>query len=140
MRSTRQRASIGTGSPIKCLDVIRVLHVALNAIENQIIRRERSVRSHPNAGKPWLLEDDQALARDFDAGKWVVESRKLSNGQRVPSRVHLVKSGKYPTVTRPTRLISKAVSRKLLIDSAIGAGETFWARRASSLDAGILNL
>ena len=54
--------------------------------------------------------------------------------------LHLVKSGKYPTVTRPTRLISKAVSRKLLIDSAIGAGETFWARRASSLDAGILSL
>ena len=45
-------------------DVIRALHTILAALS------EKKLKPQPeNAGKPWTSEDDNVLARMFDAGK-----------------------------------------------------------------------
>jgi hypothetical protein len=61
----------GPGSPLEAADVVRALHVALNAIDSQIRTQERrsSKQSLPNAGKAWSPEEDREVVSAFESGR-----------------------------------------------------------------------
>lgn len=47
-------------------EVIRALHMALDALEKELKRKTR--KQPENAGKPWTDEQDAELCRMYDAG------------------------------------------------------------------------
>lgn len=82
------------GSPMESAQVVRALHVALSAIDQQIRRRERSSALPPNAGKPWRSDDDHELAAQFDGGQSVADIARNFARTRGSIASRLVRLGK----------------------------------------------
>lgn len=87
---------IPSGSPIDCTDVVRALHVALAALDDQLRKRERTSSLPDNAGKPWREEHDAELVRFFDAGRPVEDIAAAFHRTRGSIASRLVRLGKVP--------------------------------------------
>jgi hypothetical protein len=87
---------LAPGSPLESPEVIRALHVALNALDLQIRKWERDTALPSNAGKSWSPKEDRALAEAFDAGDRLsaIASRFGRTEGSIASR--LVRIGKVP--------------------------------------------
>jgi hypothetical protein len=87
---------LNPGSPIESADVVRALHVALAAIDNQVRNRERASALPFNAGKPWGDEDDRELAELFDSGRPVADIATTFQRTRGSIASRLVRLGRAP--------------------------------------------
>jgi len=87
---------LNPGSPIESSEVIRALHAALVAIDNEARRRERKSALPDNAGKAWNTEEDQALGDQFDSGRPVADIAKSLQRTRGSITSRLVTLGKVP--------------------------------------------
>lgn len=68
-------------------DVIRALHIAIRALENNGSSKARRSRATPaNAGKPWTEEEDRELLKKFDEGQSVAELAQAHD--RTPAGIH----------------------------------------------------
>jgi len=84
-------------SPYQHPDTIRALFVALRALEAPPASRPRagSGGNPPqNSGKPWSGEEDQALAKAFDAGEQIPELAAQHGRSRFAIEARLAKLGK----------------------------------------------
>ena len=81
-------------SPYNAPPVIRALFAVSQALETKPPRAPRA--SRPNAGKPWVPEDDEKLAQSYSAG--LTLSALANELGRTPFAVEtrLVKLGKLP--------------------------------------------
>ena len=82
------------GSPIESAEVVRALHVAVAAIDREVRRRERASSLPENAGKAWAAEQDDAVARLFDAGGTVAAIAKELQRTRGSIASRLVRLGR----------------------------------------------
>jgi hypothetical protein len=85
---------LNPGSPLESADVVRALHVALAAIDNQVRNRERVSALASNAGKPWDDEDDRELAELFDSGRPVADIATVFQRTHGSIASRLVRLGK----------------------------------------------
>jgi len=87
---------LAPGSPIESPEVIRALHVALDALDRQIKKRERDTAAPGNAGKSWSPDEDAALAEAFDAGERLAEIASRFGRAEESIAARLVRIGKAP--------------------------------------------
>jgi len=58
-------------------EIIRALFVAVNALEHSIRIDERRKRLPENAGKPWTVEENSQLTKEFDEGKNISQISRI---------------------------------------------------------------
>jgi hypothetical protein len=82
-------------------EVLRALHVAAAAIEQEIRKRERDSALPPNASRPWNIDDDNTLGDLFDSGRPVEDIAKTLQRTRGSVASRLVMLGKVPDRQSP---------------------------------------
>jgi hypothetical protein len=87
---------LGPGSPIESAEVVRALHVALEAIDRRVRWQERNSALPANAGRPWNNKDDKTLNDLFDSGKPVAQIAKFFERTEGSIVARLVRLGKIP--------------------------------------------
>lgn len=74
--------------------VVRALMVAVSVLEQERLREQRRQRLPNNAGMPWSSEEDEDLAREFDAGKSLGELAAIHRRTGGAIQARLVKLGR----------------------------------------------
>jgi hypothetical protein len=87
---------LNPGSPIESAEVVRALHVACSAIDQEVRRHERSSKLPANDGRPWSRKDDQTVTDLFDSGRPVVDIAGTFQRTRGSIASRLVILGKVP--------------------------------------------
>lgn len=84
-------------SPYQHPDTVRALFVALRELATQPAPKPRTGGNENaplNAGKPWSVDEDKALASAFDAGKQIPELAAQHQRSRFAIETRLAKLGK----------------------------------------------
>lgn len=81
-------------SPFQNPQIVRALFAAADALERRVGAENRSRRLPENAGAPWTKQDDEGLARDFDAGFSIPDLAMKLKRTRGSVRTRLERLGK----------------------------------------------
>jgi hypothetical protein len=95
------------GSPYQHPDTVRALCFAVQALQNLRELKQpaapRPESAHANAGRPWTESEESQLASAFDAGVAVEELAKQHKRSRWAIEARLVRMGKIPESSSPSR-------------------------------------
>jgi hypothetical protein len=83
------------GTPLNSPEVVRALHAALAALDDQI-KRSSAAGGPANAGKSWSPQDDGALTEAWDAGEGLKRIAARFGRTEDSIAARLVKIGKVP--------------------------------------------
>ena len=102
-------------SPYQHPDTVRALFIALRTLEGQPALKQRATGNEAapqNAGKPWLPDEDKALASAFDAGRQIPELATQHQRSRFAIETRLAKLGKIapPANMRGVKAASRTAS------------------------------
>jgi len=80
--------------PFQEAETVRALFLAIKGLENPDIKEKKLKDKPNNAGKPWSKEEDDDLAKGFDAGVTVKELSEKHGRTRGAIQTRLIRIGK----------------------------------------------